>query len=1540
MDRSKRRLVWRTPTLLAALAYFWGTDAHQASGQIRVQIKGGRGGVVAAADDESEEARARVHPPTDRILSRGMRRAEETISGGEFADALRFLDEVLGRDEDYFVETGDAGGFSGLKEAARRLIRDLPPEGRRAYESTYAPIAERQLRDAAASGDAAQLEAIVQRYFFTPAGYQAALLLATQESDAGRHLSAALLYQQLLDTPAAVQLLDPALSIQAAASWLAADDAERARRAIDAVAKQGRATIEIGGRQYSLDASAGSLDWLRSTVGEPADVATTAERQWLTYRGNASRNGEVAGGLPHMRVRWNVRLLSPYPKLEELFEEYQANLVQSNRSTSVASAPLAVGDYIIVRSPHGLLAVDFRTGKRIWRSEQQRDHELEQLVRSGGEGDDLANAEPARSFARRMWEDYLYGVVSSDGSRVYAIRDLPMPAAQDYELQPFMSVAGAESSAPSNRLSAYDLATEGSLVWEIDGAAAKGDLAGAFFLGAPLAVGPSLYALLEIRDDVYLAALDRATGALQWRQQLANLETGVLLDIRRRLQAAMPSYDAGMLVCPTGAGLVVGIDLSKRSLAWAYRYETSSPFDEGYAGGYELARQGMANRWTDNAAMIVDDRVLMTPPESDELHCLDLRTGRVLWKHERGEMYSLAGVDEGCVLLVGSRKLAALNLTDGKPAWEQGELALPRDAAPAGQGFFSEGRYYLPLTTAEVVAVDVAEGRIASRVRARDGAALGNLICHRGTVLSQNGLFLDCFDQVDVLRARSEKQLAENATDVAALRSLGEIAYNEGRLSEAIELEERAYREAPDDLETRDMLAECLTEALDGDFASYQTRLPLLRELERGGAVSPLQVLRIEAQGQLAAGDPLASVAACLKLYRVAGSADEPLEIGREQQTNVARWVQAQVAAAWDAASADQRDSISTQLGSEAPALDRELDREKLERFLAFFGALPEFDVHKLALARRLDTDQRPIEAQQLYLDLVGADDQSVRGEAVARIAAGLHGTGLHMSAREFDRQLGDQFAEQECLDGATGRELLESWAEDAAGSSIDWPTGRVDVRNAPTSDGPAAARARTQVLNVRVEHGDSILGSGVGFLAARGEITWHDGLGREFFSAGLESQSQAYDRQTGSFYGVSRGNLLVLSLGRELVAFNTLPAGEGAAAPLVWRTSLGSNFDAQDDYAEEMARETPVRPGSFRAARSTLDGKWLGVIGPLTSGGCVIQDQRRLMCVDPFTGAVHWSRTDVPPGCDLFGDERYVFATPVGKEVARIYSAIDGRPLGKAKVGPWDERLTTRGRCVIRWSSTDGGKKELIAIDPLADEPLWRHEFDAATLIDLDRDRYAVIVERSGRAVVIDVETGETLLDQPIPAQSTAEQIHLMTSDAQFVLVVQHPASRNTNREVQPLSLDSPVVDGQVFAFDRKSGTMPWSRPAGVQQQALVLDQPAELPFLTFAGTLTAPNGGEGRESLTMLLLDKETGRTLFRSDELAQMGAGNCLARVTDGANHEVTIEMAGRSLTVQFTAARRPPEPPAMAEVESGAAKVATGLMGIFRSLGGAN
>ena len=91
-----------------------------------------------------------------------------------------------------------------------------------------------------------------------------------------------------------------------------------------------------------------------------------------------------------------------------------------------------------------------------------------------------------------------------------------------------------------------------------------------FFLGPPLPLMGQLYALGETNGEIRLLALEADTGKLLWSQQLAAAEQNVMADSQRRWAGASPSYADGVLVCPTAAGAVVGVDLATRSLVWGY----------------------------------------------------------------------------------------------------------------------------------------------------------------------------------------------------------------------------------------------------------------------------------------------------------------------------------------------------------------------------------------------------------------------------------------------------------------------------------------------------------------------------------------------------------------------------------------------------------------------------------------------------------------------------------------------------------------------------------------------------------------------------------------------------------------------------------------------------------------------------------------------------------------------------------------------------------------------------------------------------------
>ncbi len=1473
--------------------------------------------------------------PSNRLDARGIQRARELIAKGEYSQSIRFLDEILARQEDSFV-AGDQGEYLGLKETARQILKDMPPEGSKIYEATFGPVARRLLEQSTTEGDVEKLREIARRYFYTPAGYEAALLFAQSEADQGRFLTAALTYDQLLQTPEAASRFQPQLSLLAAASWLAANNPSRAEEVLAALEDQGVRSVQLSGRDLPVQPSRdGMVDWLLDNVGAPAVKDLVAENQWLTMRGNPSRNGKTEGGLPHLRVRWQVRLLE-HQNLERIHDEVEGLRTRQQKSRLPAGVPLAVGDYIIVRSAHGLVAIDFRTGKRIWRAQPERDSLLQDLMDGATDQNDK-DIQPAQSFAQTLWEDFLYSSTSSDGQRVYVIRDLA-PAELDRSQFMFQQNTTDDGDRTTNRLCAYDLSTQGKLLWEIDGAVRDDQLQGAFFLGAPVTVGQSLYCLAEIKSDtaIYLVAIDRTTGQLRWRQQLVDLERSINLDLTRRLQASMPAYDEGMLVCPTGAGVVVGVDLAKQALAWAYRYPnqkqliTRQRLIQQRAGIYK-------QQWVHCTPVIADGRILLTAGESDELHCLDLMTGKLLWKQQRGDLLYLAGIDQGTILLVGKSKVSALRMADGKPAWVSGPLEMPGSSRATGMGFFDDGRYYLPLSNAQVVAIDVRSGKLVAAATSRDGQVLGNLICYRGSVISQTGRHLDCFDQIDVLRADSERRLAANADDFEALRTLGEIAYNDGRLQESLDLLVRAHDASSEDLHTREVLAEALVAALDADFEEHRGLLPLLTDIQEQTLESQLTLMRLQAQGLQSLGQSVEAFEVCLSAYRRMASMNVEMVIGHQGIVNANRWLAKQVHVAWATADENQRLLMAKQLAPLIEEVRESVDSTLRQEFYDCFESTKLTDQLGLEVVASYLADEKFLPAQQLLIGLVRSGDDQIRAAAVARSSEVLHRAGKPFLAHQYDRILRTELADTVCLEDKTGLQCLAEWAEESDASSQDWPYGHVDVQLEETKAPRGSSSNRIPNTGINLERCDSILGNCnltlAGMVSGRNRaITIQDSLGRNFFKAKLDQSARSIINSQAGVYGVSRGNLLVLSLGRQIVAFDTLSPG---GVPL-WRKVTTSSLS----YVNQSRAALNSQLRRHRTIRSQNNGNWLGVIGPVTRDSCVFQIEERLVCVDSLTGEQKWSRDDLPLGCDLFGNDQYVIVVPKDVDQALVFSTVDGRRIevNSTNVPEWQERLATRGQEVIRWRRRVDRTWELSSIDSLSGEVLWSLDFEKNSRVDIAQNRFVSVAEPSGHCTVVDLEDGRLLVDEAVLANYSLQQVHLMVSRDHFLIALQQPLKIDAKLRYvngfNSVDFTRPFA-GQLYLFDRQTGKNSWEQPAQVEGLPLMLDQGVDLPMITFAGNIVRRDKQGSKREIGLMLLEKSTGRMLFRQDDLPP-SANYCLVQVSEDDPNEAVVEMINRRIRLKFTNQPRAPEPPAMSKVQRDVGQGSKGLKKIGENL----
>ncbi len=1518
--------------------------AGVASGQIRV---------VAPTETPSDEF-SQVHLPTDRSLARAMERAERRLRDGEYHDVLVFFQQILERQEDSFLDDESATPAQvGLKATARRLIATLPPKGQDTYELLYGTAARRRLDEALAAGDEQAVAEVVRRYFHTSAGQEAALVLAQMEADRGHYLTAAQTYQQLLEVPTAADRFEPQLSVLAAVTWATAGDRERAADTMRSLAQRmPGATVNVAGRALPMPRpDDDQLTWLVQLVGQPKPVDVSGE-DWPTKRGDLSRNARRRGGAPHLRPRWEARVVTD-PKVESLLANRRDQLSHRGVVAMPAASPIAVGDTVLVRTPQNLVAIDWRTGKRIW---ETRPEEVEDPQASA---DFLADASPdwsemSQPLEDRVWDDALAASLASDGERVFAICGLPLTSPEDsvvWRVAPALGAAGGPTPM-TNRLAAFELATEGKLVWDFDGARPNGELAGAFFLGAPLVVDNSLLVMVEIRSAIYLVALEPRTGKLQWQQQLADLELGVGLDPLRRDVGSTPSYAGGILVCPTSAGVVVAVDVVRRELAWVYRYprHLQSPTDRQPAWQRQVRNRSDRedDRWQDTAVLVADGRVLVASPESAELHCLDLRTGKLEWKHGRGNALFVACVDQGHVLLVGSDGIEALRLEDGSSVWTGGKVALPDGALPAGHGYLSEGRYFLPLTSGQVAAVDVGDGSIASLTGHAGESDLGNLICYRGSVISQSATVVDKFEQLDVLRRRAEAALAQDSNDPAALRDLAELRRADGDLPQAIDLLKRAHQLASRDPLTCEMLAESLLAALAADFASYRNELPLLRNLVRGRE-QQLTLLRIEAEGLEAMGDRPAAWA----VYReIAGAASEPslVEIDSNYSVRRDRWVAGRLATLWAEASADEWQVMADELAARRESLGVHPTTEQLREYLAHYGTLPGADEVRLQLARQL-VDERFVQEAEVELLALGrsAAAESHAGAAALMVRLLVESDRVD-EAQPYAAMLADRWGDEVVLDGLTGSQWLQRQGVDtpSSGAAVehDWPRGQVIAEVQSTSPlrqgrvvrGVAPSRSLRQL---RLEQDFPPTLDSLQWLITNdcSQLVGRDRSGRQVAHLDIErsGDSRAGRNNSDVVQAGRLGHLLYLALGDQIMATEA-PAPDGVEElDVLWSNESVGGF-ATSRQRGPVRRVNVYDPRTGRRRYASSPRAAIGALGPVTPRGIVYQEERQLKCVDPLTGEVLWQRGDVPAACELFGDDQVVIAADVEDATALAIDMTDGHVRDQRSLPPlpW---LLTAGRNVasIRYRSDPAGRRMAVRIDNVwSGEGLFAAEYSVESRLAVIEPDTVVIVEPTGEIHAIDVRTGGVVFEQRLGALPRLNAIHVMRSGERLFVFVDAHSRQQRHKNIGD---EYPLVDGPVYALDARTGEPLWPGPALVKFRGPALAQPEDLPILVFVDRVINRDASGTSTGLRLLCIDKRSGRTVFRDDALPDTAGGLFEMRAQWDNEPRVSVETSSRLVQLTFTDQPRPPQPPANDELEAVRPRDERGLWGVGRRMGSA-
>jgi TolA-binding protein len=740
--------------------------------------------IVAAIQKNRAERKALFpfHLNVDGYVQLRLSAARTALDKQAWGNAFGTLQGILDRKEDVWIRAGDKT-YLGAQAEVRRLLNALPPAGLKEYESRYGALARKRIQEANAEDRLQVCERVALRYPSSEAAGEAMLLLAGAALERGDHVLAAGWFSNLLARADRADQLAPLDLYRAHLAFRKAGEVAQAQATWEKLAaKLGKEPLTINDRRLSLDELAKELDKTAPLVVAPTD--------WRLYRGQARRSGQADGGDFTLDAVWRQSTVAPGDPGERadearalvngLIEKGSAQLGPQGQAPLSAFQPIVVSGQVIYRTYNGIGAVHIKDiemdivvgGEKIREKKKAGDHAWWSYTDGGAlllfQEANKKNVLTAWSqqyaqsgSAQAIFENSMTGTLSSDGKRVFAVDDLliqPHPQAQLQ--QQFRQ--GAPNLGPlqkqvneRNTLKAYSVELGGSLRWELGGdhdphvdpASGTKD---SFFLGPPLPLADRLYVLNEKNGALRLICLQARDGTekrpqapeIVWMQSLGEARDKVSSDFNRRMHAAHLAYDDRILVCPTNAGTVLGVDLFSHNLVWTHQYrdfEPVAPVKPLPPMRFNAVPQVqyLVNEWKGTAPAVVKGKVVFAAPDAQNLECLDLHTGRPLWKtpRENGDLY-FAGVFDDRVLIVSRDSCRALKLDDGRLVWKQ-----EKTGRPSGQGIAAGGNYYLPLADGQVLVVAIADGTVVRHLsqEKKEGKVpvLGNLLFADGQLLSQ-----------------------------------------------------------------------------------------------------------------------------------------------------------------------------------------------------------------------------------------------------------------------------------------------------------------------------------------------------------------------------------------------------------------------------------------------------------------------------------------------------------------------------------------------------------------------------------------------------------------------------------------------------------------------------------------------------------------------------------------------------------------------------------------------------------------------------------
>lgn len=1398
--------------------------------------------------------------------------------------------KLLDYPEDAMIESAP-GHWESVRTAANRVLRTAPPHVLAEYEQQYGGLAQQLLQQATGPETVTRLVEVASRYFHTDAGATAAAKLAVWHFDQREYIPATRWNRELLECDWK-GTADLRWKLQAALTARQAGLADLKPFLADWFDESQQIAVLLGDQNLTVEQW-----WAQPSSPE---VIAPQPTDWKQFGGSNLRWATASPEQPLLLRNWGRSLVSS-PSLGQRMRRMLDDINDQGLPLIPAASPVVVGDIVAYRDLRGVVVLDRHTGKTRWRTEEGISPErILNGVPTEGQGSDNAwrvrvgaaqydeeffgESAEMHPLASWLFRDATNAFISSDGERLYVLEDVAVMTRHQSGYFGDDDPDGADpfgATWSSNRLSAYHLDT-GRLAWTVGGPdsseATSLPLAGSFFFGVPSIDKHELYVVASSGQEIRLQALDPETGRPRWSQLLAFSDTKIELDIPRRWLSAPVAIHEGLIVCPTTVGWLVAVDQTRRAIAWVQRYQPKSEDPELDPASQFVPQRSLNETWCVGAPVISGNSVLIATPEVDRLMCFDLLDGHLRWSRERDDGRYLATVTPDTVVVAGYSQIAAFNLTDGKPLWSTN---WEDDEQPIGRGVRLGNTLAIPLSSDELVYIDIATGKRQQTVPTPPDMSLGNLVKVGHQFLSLGWSGCQAFSEQDsFLKTLTERQ-AQQPDDPQTLLQLAEYAQlHQDHLRMVNLLSAAASDNWPTkDREKQDQLLwssyQMLVKSQPDRQQNWMTALESLARTPQ----RQLELLSIQVDQHVSHGQLLAAFKQLWQAAETQPPSDALMTCPENAQIQIstANWIAGRMATLWESS----RDQDRRELDN---LIQQRIDQSLAKTIDDQLATWPWVKFHPAAT--RLAWTISATWVKGHYLDRAEvvlktgllAPDLASRLETELRLARLQRLSGLPADNITRLQQLAALYPNETL---PSGMPLLEAIQKGRLTPSVDSPISALE-----------ALHRQLPLTMLRLPAGHQ---PAVQELVPPETSPYY---GMVTFQLEPENQRIAfYEQQTGKLLRMTPLRALAQSpdmgyspyqfLGQRLLILhrNVLQMISLSNGQVVWSTAISQEraFDWEGHRPEpESLTETDDfydEPGYWKL-QNFSQGR-LVFANDVAIG---VLEQRGFSVYDQATGKILWKHLWISPYSQVLGTREVVLVADTDDDSVQAFRTRDGSPLEipdlaarlkRALAIVDDDLIAVETKPGIQLFALDTRRLSIQRQDLRTGQVIWNVEIRNGSQLGTLGSNSLMIVGPARAALqnrypieVLNLTTGAIKGFDPLPIPQSAESLLPLQDAERLYLVV----NNNDYSDNYGDSLSSTHVDGLIVAWDHQTGRMLWR--TAVEEQNLALDRFVDSPFLLCLSREWKQVAQASYTKLHLLAIDKVTGHVRLRSESPASFG------------------------------------------------------------------